>query len=352
MQDFGRGAPQGDCTKVRGARLGYVRIFFGCILLAVTFVLAEVSFRMYDYVTVPQDTLNQDVWIKQVSGEVEEHELLGYRYPPGKAIDDTSRADKFGMRNAGEVLEWGNVEVVGVGDSYMDAAHRIFFEQFKSRGIRYHSLAMFGYGPANYNILLRDYGPQLSPKVYVYSVYLGNDPGDIRRYEAWRASGKSWFDFNGGYLFPIERQGPIWGWHLFMGRAKSYATTLMGRINPGAYEALRGIIRKDNAETIFQYILIAKTLAKAQGVPLIVIIVPRTAGHKPLLDPVAEKLRRLCDEQQIDCLDLDPAFGPSEGRERLFAPDEHWNDAGMQVVWEYMWNERLKVYFRDTEDRR
>jgi len=39
---------------------------------------------------------------------------------------------------------------------------------------------------------------------------------------------------------------------------------------------------------------------------------------------------------------LDPAFGDVGSRDRLFAPDGHWNEAGMQAAWTYLWDNRLQ----------
>ena len=324
------------------AKRRFIQWIFALILLVFTFSLCEVSFRAYDYVTAPQDNLNMDVWIKKISKEVEEHPLLGYRRVPDQVVDDQTQADEFGMLNAREALAWDKVDVVGIGDSYFELACRIFFERFIAHNVKYHSLAIFGYGPANYNVLIKEYGLKLSPKVYLYSTYLGNDPGDVRRYESWRASGKGWYDYNGGFVFPIERRGLVWGWHLFLGRAKSFVRNLVSRINPDTYGALRALVKRDDAETVFAYVLRANELVRNQDAALLVVILPRTAGHKPLLDPIATKLVGLCTSKEIICMDLDPAFGDVGSRDRFFAPDGHWNEAGMQAAWTYLWDNRLQ----------
>ena len=318
-----------------------IRLIFGVILTVITFSLCEVGFRTYDHFTMPSDNLNMDVWIKNTSREMQQHALLGYRYPPLHVIDENTQADEFGMRNAREALTWDTVDIVGIGDSYIDNAHRIFFEEFRAQGVKYHSLALFGYGPANYNVLMGEFGAKLTPKIYVYSTYLGNDPGDVRRYEDWRASGKGWYEYNGGYVFPIERQGLAWGWRMFIGRAKSFASNLISRIDPDSYDALRGLVKRDDAETVFEYVVQAKEIAEKQQAELLVVIVPRMEEHKPLLDPIAAKLINLCAGKGIVCMDLDPSFGPVSKRSGLFAPDGHWNETGMDVAWKFIWEKKL-----------
>ena len=319
-----------------------IKYLFALILFVVTFALSELCFRAYDYMTMPPDNLNMDVWVKKISPEVEEHPLLGYRRVPHHVADDLSQVDEFGMLNAREALAWDKADVVGVGDSFLDNAHTVFFERFKAHNVKYHSLSIFGYGPANYNLVMAEYGSKLSPKVYIYSTYLGNDPGDIWRYEAWRASGKGWFEYNGGYVFPIERRGLVWGWHMFIGRAKSFARNVISRVDPDSYSALRKFVKKDDAETVFEYIRQAKEIADKQQATLVVVIVPRSSTHKPLLDPIAAKLISMCASKGITCLDLDPAFGDVGSRHSLFEPDGHWNEAGMQAAWTYLWDSKLR----------
>ena len=319
----------------------HIKYLFSLILLVSTFVLCEVSFRAYDYVTTPHDNRDNDVWIQNTSREVEEHPLLGYRYPPGKVLGDFEQADEFGMPNVPEALELDKVDVVGIGDSYVYLANRVFFERFKAHAIRYHSLALFGYGPGTYNIMMREYGPKFNPKVYLYCTYLGNDPGDVRRYESWLASGKSWYDFNGGYFMPIQRKGYVWGWHLFLGRARGFARNVISRVSPETYGALKGLIKRDDSETVFEYAEQANELARRQQIALIVLIVPRMAKQKPFLDPIVTKLIGLCAKNEIACIDLDPAFGDMEDRDRYFASDGHWNEAGMQAAWTYLWDRKL-----------
>lgn len=312
------------------------------VSLIMTFVLCEVFFRVGDYFTAAYSAETVDAWVKRISPELEEHSLLGYRRKPNQVLDELTQVDQFGLANSREGLGWQTVDVVGVGDSMMETAQRVFFERFKGQGVRYHSLALFGYGPANYDVLIREFGPKLRPKVFLYAATLGNDPGDVRRYESWRASGKGWYDYNGGYAFQIQRQGLVWGWRLFISRLKESARNVISKLKPDSYAALRNLAGRGDATTVFPYVLQAKELAHKQEAELQVVIVPRTPRDKPLLDPIAKELVSLCTAKQIDCLDLDPAFGPVESREKFFAPDGHWNELGMDAAWTYVWDRNLQ----------
>jgi hypothetical protein len=315
------------------------RILFAVVLSAVTLALCELAFRGFDRFTNPNE--NIDLWVKRTNQELREHPLLGYTYPPGQIRDDGQQIDEFGMPNPPEALQWNHVDIVGVGDSYVQAANKIFLEQFQHQNIRYHSLALFGYGPPNYNILMKEYGSKLSPDVYLYFTYLGNDPGDARRFESWQASGKSWYEFNGGYFMPIERQGYLWGWHLFSGRAKRVARNVVSGISADAYGAFKHVVSRDEAETVFEYVRQASILAQRQKTRLFVFVIPRQTAHKPFYDPIASKLLKLCAENGVSCRDLDPAFGDERTRAGLFAPDGHWNAAGMEIAWRYLWDKDL-----------
>jgi len=69
------------------ARRRLVRYAFLVILFIVTFAFSEVAFRVFDYVTMPKDNLNLDVWIRNISEQVQEHPSLGYQYRPLFAFD-------------------------------------------------------------------------------------------------------------------------------------------------------------------------------------------------------------------------------------------------------------------------
>jgi len=310
-----------------------------------TFALCEVFFRVGDYLTAAYSAETVDAWVKRISPELEEHSLLGYRRIPNQVLDEVTQVDQFGLANTREGLGWDTVDVVGVGDSMMETAQPVFFKLFKGQGVKYHSLALFGYGPANYDVLVREFGPKLRPKVFVFAATLGNDPGDVRRYESWRASGKGWYDYNGGYAFQIQRQGLLWGWRMFISRVKSFGRSVVSQVNPESYASLRSMVGRDDAQIVFDYILKVMESARKQEADLQVVIVPRTPRDKPLLDPIAAKLVSLCTAKQVDCLDLDPAFGSFEGRERLFAPDGHWNELGMHTAWAYLWDNNLQSVF-------
>src|SRR5436309_2860132 len=86
------------------------------IIVTVTVLLSEASFRMYDFFTAPHKDV--DAWVRNISHELEQHPRLGYRYPPFKILNERERADEFGMRNAVEAYRRNGAEVVGVGDSY------------------------------------------------------------------------------------------------------------------------------------------------------------------------------------------------------------------------------------------
>ena len=316
------------------------RILFAIALSVITLVLCELAFRAFDAFTNPND--NIDVWVKKTNQELKEHPLLGYTYPPGDIRPDGQQIDQFGMPNPPEALRWNDVDIVGVGDSYVQAANKVFLEQFGAHHLRYHSLALFGYGPPSYNILMKEYGSKLSPDVFLYFTYLGNDPGDTRRFESWQASGKGWYEFNGGYFMPIERQGLMWGWRLFAGSAKRVARNVISGMSTEAFGALKQVVRRDEAETVFEYVRQANLLAQHQKARFFVFVIPRLPAHKPFLDPIASKLVTLCRENGISCRDLDPAFGDERTRADLFAPDGHWNARGIEIAWRYLWDQDLE----------
>ena len=107
------------------------RILFAVVLSVITLALCELAFRAFDRFTNPND--NIDVWVKRTNQELREHPLLGYTYPPGQIRDDGQQIDEFGMPNLPEALQWNDVDIVGVGDSYVQAANRSFLNSSRPR---------------------------------------------------------------------------------------------------------------------------------------------------------------------------------------------------------------------------
>jgi lysophospholipase L1-like esterase len=110
--------------------------------------------------------------------ELASHPVLPVVVSPGSAGHDA-----LGFRNRAVP---GRVDVLAIGDSqtYGLSATRqgswpAWLSRLTARSV--YSLALGGYGPAEYAYLLRTHAPHLQPRVAIVALYLGNDLLDAAR---------------------------------------------------------------------------------------------------------------------------------------------------------------------------
>lgn len=116
--------------------------------------------------------------VNYLQPELVSHPMLPVVVAPGSAGHDA-----WGFRNR-VVPE--RVDVLAIGDSQtyglsatMEGSWPAWLSRLMGRSV--YSLALGGYGPAEYAYLLRSYAPRLQPRVAVIGLYLGNDLLDARR---------------------------------------------------------------------------------------------------------------------------------------------------------------------------
>jgi hypothetical protein len=116
--------------------------------------------------------------VNYLQPELASHPVLPVVVAPGSAGHDA-----WGFRNR-VVPE--RVDVLAIGDSQtyglsatMEGSWPAWLSRLTARSV--YSLALGGYGPAEYAYLLRTYAPRLEPRVAVIGLYLGNDLLDARR---------------------------------------------------------------------------------------------------------------------------------------------------------------------------
>jgi lysophospholipase L1-like esterase len=116
--------------------------------------------------------------VNYLQPEFVDHPMLPVVVAPGSAGHDA-----WGFRNR-VVPE--RVDVLAIGDSQtyglsatMEESWPAWLSRLMGRSV--YSLALGGYGPAEYAYLLRNFAPRLQPHVAVIGLYLGNDLLDARR---------------------------------------------------------------------------------------------------------------------------------------------------------------------------
>ncbi|MEK7794950.1 MAG: hypothetical protein AAB353_10485, partial [Candidatus Hydrogenedentota bacterium] len=94
--------------------------------------------------------------------------------------------------------EAGNaVDVVGIGDSFIEHAADTFHDFFAAQGLTYYNLAIHRQAPPQYTIALEKYALPLTPKWIVYGIF-ENDFAETEDFHTWRESGLDWFTFHSG----------------------------------------------------------------------------------------------------------------------------------------------------------
>lgn len=143
---------------------------------------------------------------------------LGYHYKPNlnvrlpkdlqwldsdvEGIDiEPITTDQFGFDNHRLALESQTdlVDVIGIGDSFMDGASHPLYEYFRTRGTSFHSYAMPRYCPPQYNFALEHYALPRQPDHIIYGIYV-NDFAETIDFERWKESGLDWYEYHGGTI--------------------------------------------------------------------------------------------------------------------------------------------------------
>ncbi len=162
---------------------------------------------------------------------------LGYRLAP-----ERGELDEWGFRNAGvpdraEIVCLGDSQTYGVGVRADEAWPAVLARE---SGTNVYAMALGGYGPIQ-ALVLAERALELSPRVIVYALYLGNDVQD-----AWRFAGlPRWKELQAsGIDYPADPGGPA-----REGRAPNLAmaaadaleahSRLLGRLLSGVQDRLK-----------------------------------------------------------------------------------------------------------------
>lgn len=279
------------------------------------------------------------------------HPSLGYLWKRDIAFEDEVllpwydqvvvplSTDSTGFRNhprAIAALEGKRqVDVIGLGDSFIHDCAYVFHERFERSGLFYYNMAMHRHSPPQYNLILEQYAAPLRPKWVIYGLF-ENDFREAVDFQHWRASGLDWFSYHSGTWAgpPVSASRP--------GR-------WLRRGFPGAYGLYRSLTREARKRRereefsrripaeVRSYILEAREVARARGIRLLLVLVPsketaiRGSSDESLL---YDQLLRDLREEAIPTLDLRETFAePSRDPASLYYRlDAHWNPQGMRVA--------------------
>lgn len=244
--------------------------------------------------------------------------------------------DQHGFINSPEAIlarkAGGGVDVIGLGDSFVEHAAHIFHRALSEAGLAYYSMAIHRQSPPQYTAILQDYALPLEPRWVLYGIF-ENDFSEAVDYDRWRESGLDWFAFHSGTWCgrPVNVSPVI--------RFKE--THLRGLT--GLYEALLSRLRGDRVSTrapsqegrdrVLEETLRAFALAQLQNVQFLVLLIPSRGTSLGGESPESEAYDALLaafEESRVPVLDLRNTFAADPDPGSLYYErDGHWNKHGM-----------------------
>lgn len=316
-----------------------------CVIILVSECIFRVRYRHYFY--------SADDQVKAIQSHLVLHPKLGFTWkanikPTGIILRDEDAeldplcSDKNGFLNHPEAINTSEtVDVIGLGDSFMEHAHYEFYGLFRENGLNYYSMSVHRQCPAQYNIILRDYALKEKPKWIIYGLY-ENDFLELDDFEDWQESGLDWFSFHSG---------------TWCGRSLNTSSTeRFFKKHFRGFFALEKVLReklnlqKDQSDTISsekvaRCINEAHGLAAKSNVKMLLVLIPskETALNGPtvesaLFDEVLKQLKKPGPE----VIDLRASFAEVENPSDLFYKlDGHWNRKGMRKAGELVLNKIL-----------
>lgn len=346
VQDTKSALPEGAPAPRRRIRVLTINLALLGATVSLLAVAAEFVFRhRYDHMIRKQrDTVDAvQPWVKQ-------HPELGYTWIENVKANDDIRfdvndveprplsTDEFGVCNPPEAIEQRKqgrqVDIVGVGDSFMEMAVKVFYERFRATDQLYYSAALMRYCPAQYTDMLSTVAIPMKPKTIIYGVF-ENDFIEIEDYDNWRRSRIPWFDYHSGTwcgppagVTPLARflKRTTPGWSAFY---RVLEARIRGERFSMAWPSPRQVsrVRDEIAE--------AAELTNSHGIRFLVLLIPskRTAIHGS--SPESVEYDRLLSElgDSVQFLDLRPIFRAVPDPSALYyVTDGHWNDTGCEVA--------------------
>jgi hypothetical protein len=250
--------------------------------------------------------------------------------------------DEFGIINLPEAIQarrnGHSVDIVGLGDSFMEIAHKQFHEGFRDHGLFYYSLALHRLCPGQYNVLLGRHSA-MAPRVVVYGVF-ENDFSETSDWLDWQASGLDWFSYHSGtWCGPPVGVNPYTrfthtrarGWYAF-GR-------ILNANLRGERMTLTGPSEKE-IDNVIEAIKHAKTSANAMNARFVLVLIPgkqsAVSGNSREAAAYDALLHALPD---IEVVDLRAIFREhSLPKSLYYERDSHWNERGVGLAFEHIFN--------------
>ena len=223
------------------------------------------------------------------------------------------------------------VDVVGLGDSFMEHGTYIFRTLFKNAGLSYYNHAIHRQSPPQYLSILEKYSTPLEPAWVILGLF-ENDFSEIEDYDQWRKSGMDWFSYHSGLWYgPAVPVNPLDAFYIDHFRGVN-----------GLVHAIRGRLRSERIsfsgpteaqiKRVIAVLTETRLHAEAQGARFLLIVIPgkNTAIHGD--SPASRAYDRVIkDLPETSVLDLRPMFASAPDPAALYyREDAHWNADGIE----------------------
>jgi len=247
--------------------------------------------------------------------------------------------DEFGVWNAPDAIArraaGEPVQVLGLGDSFMEMAVPGFYRAFSERGALYYSMAIHRHSPPQYAAFLEGNGLQLRPKVALLGLF-ENDFFETEDFEEWRCSGLDWFSYHGGTWFGAPSPAGatrrfIHTWLLgYEGLAKVIRVRLRGERMSVAGPSEHQVAR------VSEYLAAIAARARESDIDLWVVLIPSkpTARGDATAEAAAyDRVLATVGGSVAGVIDLRPVFRAHPDPASLYyREDGHWNDSGVALA--------------------
>lgn len=244
--------------------------------------------------------------------------------------------DAFGFINHPDATQIADVDVLGLGDSFVEHAAHTWFELAKARGLIYHNMALHRTAPPQYAQVFEQHGAATKPDWVVIGLF-ENDFTETSDFYQWEASELDWFRFHSGTWC-----GPP--------AATTWSATLRDGFVPGwfaAYRNARASVRgnrmtiagptHDEIDRVVD--ALRDIIARARTIPSRVLLVLIPSKPTTIEAPTKEAeaydavVQALENDDTVDVLDLRSTFREHADPSSLYYEvDGHWNRTGIEFA--------------------
>ena len=289
--------------------------------------------------------------VRQVQSHLTLHPKLGYTWKPNTPfldhiilkVSDTEldplSTDRWGFINSPDAIALEQsgkpLDVVGLGDSFMEHGSFLFHSLFAEAGLGYYNMAIHRQCPPQYNIILRDDALPRKPRWIIYGLF-ENDFDEIEDFERWAASSMDWFAYHSGTwcgrpvtagaferAFHATAPGYYVAYRRAMEKLKLASPTAATALSPTPMK-VAGYVRE------------AQKAAQASGARFVLLLIPSKmtalTGRSPE-SALYDGLLTALAPDGIDTIDLRASFhGHPQPESLYYHVDGHWNRNGIRAA--------------------